>query len=226
MEKVKLLLLALVVSSSLSAYEYSMELFGGVIYNMNSDLTYKVSGQNDIVLKDVALSTKPFTVPPYYGFRVSVWDPSDDTAWELEHIHQKLYISDSDLDGTLLDHWEMTDGFNFFFLNKAWKLDNYWEGLILRAGSGLVITHPDVTYDGERLNGDGHGALVYGGGYDYSGYAWQVSSQKTFYLTQNWFLSLETRLTMSYAWAKDEGSNISEINNTAFHLNYGVGYKW
>lgn len=222
--KMKLMLSALVMSSSLYAYDYTVELFGGVVANMNEDVTYKVSGKEDIVLKDVELSTKPFTVPPYYGFRVSVWS-EEGTAWEFEHTHQKLYIDDADLIAPL-EHWEMTDGFNFFFANRVWKMDEYMEGLRVRVGAGLVITHPDVTYDGVRYHGNGHGAITYGGGYDLSGYVWQAGVQKIFDITDEWYFSVEGRITYAGAWAEDESYGISELQNRAFHLNYGVGYRF
>lgn len=220
----KKILAMIVFSSGLYAYDYTLELYGGLVYNMNEDMTYKVSGADDIILKDVALSTKPFTVPPYYGFRISVWD-TDDTAWEFEHTHQKLYIEDGDLVDPL-EHWEMTDGFNFFFVNKAWKLDESWQNLIVRVGTGVVITHPDITYDGERYTGNGNGAITYGGGYDFSGVVFQVGVQKTFDITEDWYLSLETRLTYARAWAEDELGGISDLQNRALHLNYGVGYRF
>lgn len=218
------MLSALAVSTSLYAYDYSIELYSGVVANMNEDVTYKLSGQEDIVLSNVKLSTKPFTPPPYYGLRISLWDV-DNTAWEFEHTHQKLYIDDEDLIAPL-EHWEMTDGFNFFFVNRAWKLDEYMEGLRARVGAGLVITHPDITYNGVRYHGHGHGAITYGGGYDLSGYVWQVGVQKVFDITQNWYLSLESRLTYAGAWAEDKNDGISELQNRALHFNFGLGYNF
>lgn len=220
----KLMLSALAMSTTLYAYDYTFEVFGGVVANMNEDVTYKLSGEDDIILKDVELSTKPFTVPFYYGFRISVWDV-DDTAWEFEHIHQKLYIDDADLVDPL-EHWEMTDGFNFFFVNKVWKIDEYMDGLRVRAGGGLVITHPDITYDGTRYTGNGNGAITYGGGYDVSGHVWQLGVQKVFDINEDWYVSVDGRVTYADAFAEDENGGISELQNRAFHLNYGIGYKF
>lgn len=224
MKKIMLLLAALGVTSSLYAYDYTLQVYGGLVYNMNEDVTYKESGETDIVMKDVELKTKPFTAPPYYGIRLSIWD-TDATAWEIEHTHQKLYISDSDVIAPL-EHWEMTDGFNFFFVNKAWKLDESWQNIIVRVGAGLVITHPDVTYDGERRHEDGSGAITYGEGYDLSGFVWQIGAEKQFDITEDWFLSVETRMTYAKAWAEDASGGLSVLQNRAFHLNYGVGYRF
>ena len=145
------MLTALAATGTLHAYDYSVEFFSGVVANMNEDVTYKASDGTNIEFKDVELSTKSFTVPYYYGLRVSIWD-EDNSAWEVEHTHQKLYMDDKDMIAPL-EHWEMTDGFNFFFVNKAWKMDEYMEGLRVRVGAGLVITHPDITYDGVRYHG-------------------------------------------------------------------------
>lgn len=229
MNKIKLMIAALGLTSSLSAYDYTVLLYGGMVFNANDDLTYAVSGEEDIVVKNADLSTHVTTAPPYYGFRISAWD-TDDTAWEFEHTHQKLYIADAELAAAdpsgKLTHWEMTDGFNFFFVNKAWKLDDTYKGLVFRLGSGLVVTHPDITYDGEHRTARGNGAITYGEGYDLSGFVLQAGVQQVFDITQSWFLSLDARFTYASAWAEDEGQGLSIIENKALHLNYGVGYKF
>lgn len=222
--KMNLMLTALAATGTLHAYDYSVEFFSGVVANMNEDVTYKASDGTNIEFKDVELSTKSFTVPYYYGLRVSIWD-EDNSAWEVEHTHQKLYMDDKDMIAPL-EHWEMTDGFNFFFVNKAWKMDEYMEGLRVRVGAGLVITHPDITYDGVRYHGNGHGAITYGGGYDLSGYVWQAGVQKVFDITENWYISTEARLTYAGAWAEDESGGISDLQNRALHFNFGVGYNF
>lgn len=226
MKKLGLVLTSIVTATSLYAYDFTVQVYGGVVANMNEDITYTLRGEQDINLKDIELDTKPSTVPYYYGFRISAWD-EDNTAWEFEHTHQKLYIDDNDLPGApTLEHWEMTDGFNFFFVNKAWKMDESWYNLILRAGAGLVITHPDITYDGNRYTGNGNGAITYGGGYDLSGFVLQVGAEKQFDITDDWFFSVETRLTYANAEAEDELGGISDLDNKAFHLNYGIGYRF
>ena len=159
-----LIAISIFSTSKTIAYDITLQLYGGVVSNMNENVTYSLEGVPDIKLEDIELDTKPATAPFYYGFRVSVWN-EENTAWEFEHMHQKLYIDDNDLPGTpTLEHWDMTDGFNFFFVNKAWKMDESWHNIILRAGAGLVITHPDITYDGTRYTGNGNGAITYGGG--------------------------------------------------------------
>ncbi len=224
MKKMILLIASLGLTSTLYAYDYTLQVYGGWVTNMNEDVTYKVSGEDDIVMKDVELDTKPFTTPNYYGIRISMWD-TDNTAWEIEHTHQKLYIENSDLVAPL-EHWEMTDGFNFFYINKAWKLDESWQNIIVRVGAGVVITHPDITYDGVRYTGNGNGAITYGGGYDLSGFVCQAAVEKQFNISEDWFLSLETKVTYATAEAEDEAGNISDLDNKALHLNFGVGYRF
>ena len=229
MNKIKLMIAGLGLTTSLAAYDYTFLLYGGMVFNAKDDLTYKVTGEPDIVINNAELSTHVTTPPPYYGFRISAWD-TDDTAWEFEHSHQKLYISNAQVaaaspDNTL-QHWEMTDGFNFFFVNKAWKLDDINEGLVVRLGSGLVVTHPDITYGGEHYRGEGHGAITFGEGYDLSGFVLQAGVQQIFDLNEQWFLSLDARFTYASAWAEDEMGGLSVIENKALHFNYGVGYKF
>ncbi len=223
MKTLKLLLATLATSVMLVAYDYSVLLYGGFVSNMKETLTYKKSDETDIRIKDVELSTKPLTWPVYYGLRLTKWD--DVTAWEVEHTHQKLYIANSKLTGKL-EHWEMTDGFNFFFVNRAWQLNEEWGDTVFRVGSGLLITHPDITYNREHFHGKGHGPLTFGTGYDLSGFVIQAGLQKIFDINEEWFFSAEARVTYASGWSEDVGKGISVIQNRALHLNYGIGYKF
>lgn len=61
-------------------------------------------------------------------------------AFELEHIHQKIYVDELPPD---VQHFEVTDSYNLFLFNSTWQLNQY--NLITRIGAGLVIAHPQIT---------------------------------------------------------------------------------
>jgi len=83
-----------------------------------SSITIKQSGYPDIILPHADIKTKAFTVPFYYGLRISRWD--NNRAWEFEHIHQKIYIDNLP---SKVEHFDITDGYNLFYLNHAWNLE-------------------------------------------------------------------------------------------------------
>jgi len=222
MKKITLGLVALGLLTKVYASEYTFEMFTGFVKNAKEDLVIYRDNGNSIDMNDVQFETHPQTVPYYYGMRISKWY-SDDTAWEFEHVHQKLYIDNPEQYYAGLTNWEVTDGYNFFMLNKAWKQED--KSIILRVGGGFIISHPDVTLDGERLHGDGSGALVWGTGYHLSGFVLQTSAQKTFDINKNWFLGTEVKASYSRAYIQVPNGGVF-VQNRALHFDFGFGYKF
>ncbi len=208
--------------SNVYAGEYSIELFSGTVYNMKEDITIRQSGYDDIKLNKVNFKTHPQTTPYYYGYRFSKWY-IDNTAWEFEHIHQKLYIDNPQKLNPNIQKWEVTDGFNFFMLNKAWKKKDI--NLIYRIGGGFVVTHPDITVRNKTNFKRGGGAITFGQGYHLAGFVLQTSVQKIFDISKNWFFSTELKLSYAKANVPIASGNV-DVQNRAMHLDFGVGYKF
>jgi len=222
MKKISLSLAALGFLTNLYSSEYSVELFSGFVKNAKEDMVIHRSSGDSIVMNDVEFETHPQTVPYYYGLRISKWY-DDDTAWELEHVHQKLYIDNPEQYDAGLTNWEVTDGYNFFMLNKAWLKKE--SNIIYRFGGGFIISHPDVTLDGERLHGEGNGAVVWGTGYHLSGFVLQTSVQKRFDINKDWFFGTELKASYSKAYIEVPHGGVF-VQNRALHLDFGFGYKF
>ncbi|MEA3513046.1 MAG: hypothetical protein U9R37_05540 [Campylobacterota bacterium] len=223
MKKLTSTLLCLALSSSLYSSEYSVELLSGVVSNMKEDITNHREGEDDIVIEDAKLVTHAQSVPYYYGIRFAKWS-EDDTAWEIEHLHQKLYIDDPAKETSgKVTQWEITDGLNFFTLNKAYKTPS--NGMVYRVGGGIVIAHPDITIEGETNHKAGNGAIVWGEGYHLAGFVVQASAQKQWNLNKIWYLSTELRATYAKAYVPIASGGV-EVQNRALHFNYGVGYRF
>jgi hypothetical protein len=220
-KKIKFLL-SLFIISNIYANEYSFELFSGTVYNMKEDIVIRQSGELDIKIDNANLKSHPQTTPFYYGYRFSRWY-KDNTAWEFEHIHQKLYIDNSNEVHPDVQKWEITDGFNFFTLNKAWKKTDL--NLIYRLGGGFVIAHPDITVRNKTNHKRGNGALHFGEGYHLSGFVLQTSVQKIFTLNKDWFYSTELKITYAKANVPIADGNV-DVQNRAIHLDFGIGYKF
>jgi hypothetical protein len=119
--------------------------------------------------------------------------------------------------------WEVTDGFNFFMLNKAWKKKE--ENIILRLGGGFVIAHPDVTIDGENNRGQGNGAITFGTGYHLAGFVVQASAQKIFEINKKWYWGTEAKISYAKAYINVPGGGVF-VQNRAVHLDFGLGYRF
>ncbi|OAN11224.1 hypothetical protein A3K86_19900 [Photobacterium jeanii] len=194
---IALMLLSNVQAATKEGWELSLGL--GASYSLDQDITLQLKDQPDITLNGNRES-KPFSSPLYYGARVSYW--WDDQAIELEGIHHKVYVDDAL--PTQVEKFEVTDGYNLFYTNYAVN----WRGsLILRAGIGGVIAHPDVIIEGDRTFG----------GYQFAGLSGQVGVEKEFSLTKHWLLSLEGKVSISEADINiNQGS--ADVPDTAFHL--------
>jgi len=203
---------------------WELAFFLGTSFSKNETLTIKQDGYPDITLNDAEFATKPFDSPPYYGIRLGRWN--DVHGWEIEHIHQKIYVDDLPAE---VQHFEITDGYNLFLFNSAWQLGKY--GVITRLGIGPVVAHPQITVRGMTNHKSGGGAIPMiwdsESGYQWAGAAAQVSLEKEFSISRHWLLSLEGKLTHAHAHADItiEGGSVA-VPNTAIHLVGGIKYDF
>lgn len=200
---------------------WELAFYLGTSFSKDETLTIKQEGFPDIRF-EAEFETKPFDSPPYYGIRLGRW--SNGHAWEVEHIHQKIYVDDLPPD---VQHFEITDGYNLFLFNSAWQLNRY--DLITRLGVGPVIAHPQITVRGISNHQSGGGAIPMiwdsDSGYQWAGAAAQVSLEKEFSISQHWLLSLEGKLSHANADIDIEGGSVT-VPNTAIHLVAGIKYDF
>lgn len=209
----KVLVLGAAVASSAAfakkdGYEFSAGT--GSAWSYEEDITIKRDGEKDIDLGLVNFDTNPFKSPLYYDLRVSKW--KDNSAWEIELIHHKIYAKKGDLNtsNTEVSKFEITDGYNLLYGNYAQEVS---PGNIARFGVGLVIPHPDVIINGERSHGP----------YQLGGVAFQAGIEHEFPINDSFIFSIEGKMTYSYAKINiDNGSSI--VPNTAAHLQFHIKY--
>jgi hypothetical protein len=208
------LLVLLLLSSQLLAGKF--ELYGGFVFSGNEDIYIMQASNNDIFMENVAIQTKEFTPPPYYGMRYTF-----DNGIEIEHNHMKIYIDTSAYSD--VQKFEITDGYNFFWINKIISEELF----TTRLGFGPVITHPDITVYNETNYEEGWGAIpaIWQSNYRYSGWAGQVAVQKTFDIANNFYFSIEGKFVVATATVViNDGYAI--VPNRSIHLNYGFGYNF
>ncbi len=204
-----LLLAALAMPSGAHAADrWALQLFGGAPYNFNLPLRIHQSGEPDLKATG-NYESRPFEVPYYYAVRAGVWN--GDKAWELELVHDKLYLRDKPPE---VQEFAISHGYNLLTVNRAWEVKTF----IFRTGLGVVITHPETTVRGRTDPQDG-GIFD---GYHVSGPTAQGAVEKRFRLGKWLIVSLEAKLTASYAWIPVEGGH-ADVPNVAVHGLFGVG---
>ncbi len=186
-----------------TSFGADVELSFGLGGSLNNDqtVTLKMDQGDDVELGSVNFASKPFKAPLYYTLRAAYWQ--EQSAWELELIHQKLYAKSSDLPPRV-SHFEITDGYNLLYTNYALELKPLW---ITRVGVGLVIPHPDITVDDKRTHG----------GYQLGGISAQLGLEREMPISRWLTFSLEGKVTYAYARI-DFDQGYAYVPNTALHL--------
>ena len=194
-----------------------LEFSTGYVFNADQTLTVKQNGYPDITF-DAEFDTKPFTDPIYYALRYGRW--TGNAAWEIELIHDKLYVDDTPPD---IQQFEITDGFNLLTINRAWNIKD----IIYRVGIGTVITHPDITVRGETNFERGGGAIpsFWEDGYHWGGIALQGAIQKRFFVTKNTFFTLEAKLVYADTDVPIADGSV-RVKNQSAHFLFGYGGRF
>ncbi len=173
-------------------------------------LTIEQSGREDISIT-ARYDGRPFETPTHYSFRVGRWE--GERAWEFESIHHKLFLRNNPPE---VQHFEVTHGFNHLTINRAYLV----EGLIYRVGVGIILAHPESIVYGLEYPAD---RGLNETGYFVAGMTTQGALSKRFPVTENLFLSLEGKITASYAVVPIK-SGRADLSSVALHGFLGIGY--
>lgn len=189
---------------------WAFEFMGGDAYCFNMPLTICQSGYEDIDLT-ARYDEISFETPIYYSIRAGRW--YEGRAWEIELVHLKIDLINKPNE---VERFEISHGYNLLTINRAWEYRKF----ILRAGAGVVVSHPETTVRGKTLPDD---RGLFNGGYYISGPTAQVSLGKRFYLwREHVFAALEAKLTGSYARVPIEDGH-ANVPNVGIHGLLGVG---
>jgi len=196
-----------------SASTWSAEVATGGAYNLPMPLSISQFGYSDINMT-AHYDTKPFKMPPYYVIRLGKWNGN--TAWEVETIHHKLYLSNTSED---VERFDITNGYNIFTVNHAWLTK---QDLIWRAGGGLILAHPESTVHGQSFSETG--GTLNNNGYYLAGPVIMGSLGKRFYVGKHFFVGLEGKITAAYANVKIANGS-ADAPDVALHGTVSVGYN-
>ncbi len=190
---------------------WALEIGGTVPFNVPLPLVIRQSGQPNISL-DASYSSRPFKIPVCWIWRIGRW--SDDTGWELQAIHHKLFLDNGTRE---VEEFSISHGLNIVTVNRSWK----HEGLIVRAGAGIVLAHPENTVRGRRLQETGG---ILGMGYYFSGPALALGAGTQFTLPGGFFFGCEGMISGSYSNISVDGGS-ADVWNVALHANLALGYS-
>jgi hypothetical protein len=195
---------------SIAAAEWVFQLSTGSALNIPTPLEIKQDGRPDIDIT-AEYDTKAFSTQAYYyNIKLAKW--KDGRAWEFETLHHKLFLSNRPDE---VQRFNISHGYNLNTVNRAWLV----KGLIYRVGLGVVMTHPETTVRGKEHENEG-GV----NGFYISGLTAQGAVEKRFDISRKFFLSLEGKLTASYADIPVAGGEAS-VPNVAAHGLFGFGYR-
>ncbi|HET9870713.1 MAG TPA: hypothetical protein VFR02_09500 [bacterium] len=191
---------------------FSLELMGGDALNFPSPLSIHQAGYPDLDFT-ARYDTRPYNAyAPYYAWRASLWDGSQ--AWELEQVHHKLFLTDPP---PQVQAFAIHYGYNYFFVNHAWR----YPDLILRLGTGPIITNPSNTVRGQVLVT--HGTGWFDQGYDFSGWGAQVSAARDLGLFDTTYLVAELALIGGWAWDVPVANGSADVPTLGLHFHLGLG---
>jgi hypothetical protein len=191
---------------------WTFELFSGAQYNVPMPLTIRQDGFHDLTFM-ATYDSRPFEPPVYFAWRIGRWH--DDSGWEVELVHQKLFLRDQPEE---LENFAISHGYNLLTINRAWQRYG-WQ---VHLGLGLVVTHPETTV---RAMKHPEKQGLFHAGYYISGPTTQVALGRRFYLWRQVFATLEGKLTGSFARVPvSDGS--ADVPNVALHGLFGIGVDW
>jgi hypothetical protein len=198
------------------AQEWTLEFHTGTSLKAPSSLTIQQAGHQDTRIENVNYETRPWInfdslaglTENYYGFRLGFYPERAKlegwgVGYEVEFLHDKAYYVSGDDSEGIVQHFELSDGLNYFFVNLAARYPllvtpQFPEGqvhFILRGGMGPVVTAPTSIIRGLESGTRTHqGTEVF---YSLAGLGLQASAQVRFFIVPQFALSGEVKATMA-----------------------------
>lgn len=190
---------------------WAVEFNLGLPVNVAGPLTMSRSGRQDVRLQAV-WSAESFVRPYNWMWRIERWN--QDKAWLFETVHHKMVLQN--LPGNV-QRLGITHGFNTLTLNRAWEINK----IILRAGAGGVLAHPESTIDKKVFN-DKSG--LFNLGYYLTGPLFMSSVARPLRISKGFLINLEGKVTAGYARIPIVDGT-AKFLHLAFHLNAGLGFS-
>lgn len=213
-----IIVIFLMAVTSIKAQEknaWSIEMNGGVPFNLTTPLTIVQEGNPNINL-NAQYYSEPFKMPIYWVIRLSKLKKNK--LWEIELKHQKLYLENPSQE---IQYFNITHGFNQLLLNRGFNINIKNTPFVYRIGLGAVIAHSENMIRGKELpQGDS-----YFDGYFLSGPAFGTSLSKQFKFSKHVYLNTEVKYSLCNA-------NVPIVDgyaivwHSAVEFIFGLGYRF
>jgi hypothetical protein len=193
--------------------EWSFQAATGFASSLETPLSIEQDGFAELRIDDAQYENRPFEGSPYFMLRIAYRRGA--AAWELQHLHHKIYLDNRPAE---VERFDVTHGYNLFTLNRRWTRG----GFGLRAGAGAVIAHPESTIRGLRF-GPRQGIL----GLDQylTGPALVLGVSREWRLGNGLFASPEVQFSAARARVPVREGEAS-ASNLAFHFLIGLGWEF
>lgn len=189
-----------------------MSTFMGGSMSMPNYLRINLDGLPDQKI-NATYKNRNFDDSHWWAFRTEKW--TGDTSRGFELVHHKIYLANTN---DIVQDFSISDGYNLIYYNWGKKKGKNR----FRFGAGIVSGHTDITLQGrERFHTKGPK------GHFITGPTIQFDYERWLYETKTHFISVDTKLTLSYArvGVSSDKDEYAEAPDIALHLSLGFGSK-
>jgi hypothetical protein len=190
----------------------SIDLLGGVVYNIPTPLLITQEKRDNFV-HTAEYDTKSFKDVPYFVLRLNY--KMTRNMLEFQYTHHKIELRNTTSN---IQHFEITDGFNILSINYRIisKLFDYRIGL----GAAIVYTKSTVMgYDYKSKQG------IFNSGYFVAGPVLILGANKELKISGNFYMNLELQFTTSWVLVPI-AAGYAHVSNLGIHFLLGMGYKF
>lgn len=204
--------LATTLAATPAEAEWGALAASGAAASLTTSLSLRQDGFPELRLS-ARYANRPFDGAPYFMLRVA--RRTERGAWELQHLHHKLYLENRPAE---VERFDVTHGYNLFTLGHAWARGAFG----LRVGAGVVIAHPEATVRGRRF---GPKQGIFGLDQYLAGPALVLGASREWRLGRHAWLSPELQLSAAHAQLPiREGE--ATAPNVAVHFLIGLGFRF
>jgi hypothetical protein len=214
MIKYIVLLVAIIITTTSTYAKEGLHIssFMGASKSLDNQLAVHLEDQEDQVFK-AKWNNRSFTDSHWWAARAESW--KGNTFYGFELIHHKIYLKNTN---DVIKSFSISDGYNLLYFNIGRQFGPH----ILRVGAGVIFAHPDMLIEGrERYITKGTK------GHHLAGPTVQVSYERWVWENDTNFVSLDTKLTASYAVTRisDNDKEYAVAPDIALHVSLGLGSK-
>jgi lipid A oxidase len=208
---------------TISVAETSLEVYGGYQTSPHSVVSgnyteTSIDQTSSVPFKfTAAWRGNSFSMPPYYGFRITNWNMNK--GWGLDFNHSKAYADPATLLESGFGRLQFTDGLNNLTLHRQVKMGVLRQKLIpyYGYGIGLIIPHVEVQTGLDS-------PLTFE--YQYGGPTVALNAGFKLPLKKNRFLFTEYKFTASWLDVTLNGGGSLSTRIFTNALNLGLGFDF